>query len=51
MRDPDNTTQALLDALTEESDQVAAEEEFWPVGVDAGNVRNKSELLISPIGI
>jgi hypothetical protein len=51
LEDPDNTTQALLNELAEESDQVAAEVEFWPVGVEVGNVRNNSELLIRPIGI
>ena len=43
LEDPENTTQALLDELAEESDQVAAEVEFWPVGVEVGNVRNNSE--------
>jgi hypothetical protein len=48
LEDPDNTTQALLNELAEESDQVAAELEFWPVGVDAGNVRNNSSALVLP---
>jgi hypothetical protein len=40
--------QALLNELAEESDQVAVEVEFWPVSVDAGNVRNNSpELIVS----
>ena len=47
LEDPDNTTQALLNELAEESDQVAAEVEFWPVGVEVGNVRHKSVTLIS----
>jgi len=49
LEDPENTTQALLNELAEESDQVAGEVEFWPVSVDAGNVRNNSESLISPL--
>jgi len=40
LEDQENTTQALLNELAQESDQVAAEVEFWPVGVDVGNVRN-----------
>jgi hypothetical protein len=46
LEDPENTTQALLNELAEESDQVAAKDEFWPVSVDAGNVRNNSPELI-----
>jgi len=49
LEDQDNTTQALLNELAEESDQVAAEVEFWPVSVDAGNVRNNNSVLVSPI--
>jgi putative SOS response-associated peptidase YedK len=48
LEDPDNTTQTLLNELAEESDQVAAEVEFWPVSVDAGNVRNTGPQLIVP---
>lgn len=44
--DPENKTQDLLNELTNESDEIAGQVEFWPVGVDAGNVRNNSELLI-----
>ena len=53
--DPDNlegaehTTQALLKELSDESDRVAAELEFWPVGAEAGNVRNNSSNLITPL--
>ncbi|NDC19981.1 MAG: SOS response-associated peptidase, partial [Microbacteriaceae bacterium] len=49
LEDPDNTTQALLNEIAEESDQVAAEVEFWPVGVEVGNVRNQSSSLIEHI--
>jgi putative SOS response-associated peptidase YedK len=49
LEDPDNTTQALLNELAEESDQVAAEVEFWPVSVDAGNVSNNSSSLITSV--
>jgi hypothetical protein len=47
LEDPDNTTQALLNELAEESDQVAAEVEFWPVSVDVGNVRNNNSNLLN----
>jgi putative SOS response-associated peptidase YedK len=46
LEDPENSTQALLNELAEESDQVAAEVEFWPVGVEVGNVRTNSPELI-----
>ena len=46
LEDPENTTQALLNEIAEESDQVAAEVDFWPVGAEVGNVRNVSENLI-----
>ena len=46
LEDPDNTTKSLLNELAEESDQVAAEVEFWPVGVEVGNVRNNSSALV-----
>jgi hypothetical protein len=45
LEDPDNTTKSLLNELAEESDQVAAEVEFWPVGVEVGNVRNQGDSL------
>ena len=41
LEDPENTTQALLNELALESDQVADEVEFWRVGVEVGNVRNQ----------
>ena len=40
LEDPESSTQALLNELAEESDRVAAEVEYWPVGVEVGNVRN-----------
>jgi hypothetical protein len=49
LEDPDNTTQALLNELAEESDQVAAEVESWPVEVEVGNVRNNDSNLIQKI--
>jgi len=49
LEDPENTTQALLNELALESDQVAAEVEFWPVGVDVGNVRNNASQLVVPV--
>ena len=49
LEDPENTTRALLNELALESDQVAAEVEFWPVGVDVGNVRNNASQLVVPV--
>jgi hypothetical protein len=49
LQDPENTTQALLNELAEESDQVAAEVEFWPVGDEVGNGRNAGAQLIVPV--
>jgi putative SOS response-associated peptidase YedK len=49
--DPDNlevaeqTTQDLLNALADESDEIADQVEFWPVGVEVGNVRNQGDSL------
>jgi hypothetical protein len=40
--DTERTTQDLLNELAEESDQVTAEVEFWPVGLEVGNIRNNS---------
>jgi len=46
LEEPENTTQDLLNEIANESDQVSAEVEFWPVSVDVGNVRsNNSNLL------
>jgi putative SOS response-associated peptidase YedK len=42
LEDPENTTQDLLDELANESDEIAEQVEFWPVGVEVGNVRNNS---------
>jgi len=49
LEDQENTTQALLNELAQESDQVAAEVEFWPVGVEVGNVRNNNARAITAI--
>jgi len=49
LEDPVNTTQALLNELSEESDHIAGQVEFWPVGVEVGNVRNRGEDLIQPM--
>jgi hypothetical protein len=48
LEDPDNTTQALLNELADESDEIAGQVEFWPVGVEVGNVRNNSSVLTQP---
>jgi putative SOS response-associated peptidase YedK len=49
LEDPENTTQDLLNELANESDQIAEQVLFWPVGVEVGNVRNQGEGLISSI--
>jgi hypothetical protein len=49
LEDPENTTQDLLNELASESDQIAEQVLFWPVGVEAGNVRNNSESLIASL--
>jgi sulfur carrier protein ThiS len=49
LEDPESTTQDLLDELSFESDQVAAQVQFWPVGAEVGNVRNNGESLIKQI--
>jgi hypothetical protein len=41
LEDPENTTQDLLNEIANESDNIAEQVLFWPVGVEAGNVRNK----------
>jgi hypothetical protein len=47
LEDPENTTQDLLDELSQESDQIAEQVEFWPVSIEAGNVKNNSSKNIS----
>ena len=46
LEDPESTTQDLLSALADESDEIAGQVEFWPVGIEVGNVRNNSSELI-----
>jgi hypothetical protein len=50
LEDPENTTQDLLNELANESDQIAEQVLFWPVGVEAGNVRNNSQHLVAELG-
>ena len=47
LEDPENTTQDLLNELANESDEIAGQVEFWPVGAEVGNVRNMKVELIS----
>jgi hypothetical protein len=47
LEDPENTIQDLLDELSQESDQIAEQVEFWPVGIEVGNVRNQGASLIA----
>jgi hypothetical protein len=46
LEDPENTTKDLLNELASESDEIAGQVEFWPVGVEVGNVRNQGVELI-----
>jgi putative SOS response-associated peptidase YedK len=48
LEEPENTTQDLLNELANESDEIAGQVDFWPVSVDAGNVRNNGPVLIEP---
>jgi hypothetical protein len=48
LEDAEHTTQDLLNELANESDEIAGEVDFWPVSVDAGNVRNNGPVLIEP---
>jgi putative SOS response-associated peptidase YedK len=47
LEDLENTTQDLLNELANESDDIAEQVLFWPVGVEVGNVKNDSPLLIT----
>ena len=47
IKDRENTTQDLLNELANESNEIAGQVEFWPVGVEVGNVRNQAASLIS----
>ena len=49
LEDPENTTQDLLNELANESDHIVEKVLFWPVGVEAGNVRNQGPSLITSI--
>jgi putative SOS response-associated peptidase YedK len=51
LEDAEQTTQDLLNELANESDQIAEQVLFWPVGVEAGNVRNQGESLITPLTV
>ena len=43
----EHTTQDLLNELANESDEIEGQVEFWPVGVEVGNVRNNIQSLIN----
>jgi putative SOS response-associated peptidase YedK len=49
LEDAEHTTQYLLNALANESDEIAGQVEFWPVGVEVGNVQNQGIGLIERI--
>ena len=49
LEDPENTTQDLLNELANESDEIAGQVEFWPVGVEVGNVRHNNSTNISSV--
>jgi hypothetical protein len=46
LEDPETTTQDLLNELAHESDEIAGQVEFWPVGLEVGNVRNQGATLL-----
>jgi putative SOS response-associated peptidase YedK len=49
LEDAEHTTQDLLIELANESDEIAGQVEFWPVGVEVGNVwNNVPELIVRP---
>jgi hypothetical protein len=50
LEDAEHTTQDLLNALADESDEIAGQVEFWPVAVEVGNVRNNILGLIDSVG-
>jgi hypothetical protein len=41
----------LLNELANESDEIAGQVEFWPVGIEVGNVKNNNELLTGENGL
>jgi hypothetical protein len=47
LEDAEHTTQDLLNELANESDEIASQVEFWPVGVEVGNARNQASQLIA----
>jgi hypothetical protein len=49
LEDPENTNPALLNELAQESDHIAGEVKYWPVGVEVGNVRNNSAKLAEQV--
>ena len=51
LEDPENTTQALLQEIAEESDQICDQVAYWPASSDVGNVRNNSKELVNEINI
>lgn len=46
LEDVEHTTQDLLNEIANESDEIEGQVEYWPVGVEVGNVRNNTETLI-----
>jgi hypothetical protein len=49
LEDAEHTTQDLLNELADESDEIAGEVEFWPVGIEVGHVKNQNQKLIVPV--
>jgi hypothetical protein len=49
LEDAEHTTQDLLNELANESDDIAGQVEFWPAGVEVGNVKNQNLKLIVPV--
>jgi hypothetical protein len=49
LEDAEHTSQDLLNEIATESDDIAGQVEFWPVGVEVGNVRNQASQLIAKL--
>jgi hypothetical protein len=49
LEDPENTTQDRLNELADESDEIAGDVEFWPVGIEVRKVKNQNLKLIVPV--
>jgi hypothetical protein len=51
LEDPETTTPALLNELAQESDHIAGEVKYWPVGIEVGNVRNQGACVLNKVNL